>query len=171
MITNSSQLVTPDKCNLSDHLQPGLYDEASKTENGTETSQPPHVAAIFFRVQHVAAIFRDIYHDLEYVISTARAIWDTRGQHSQGPTTLLAGSTTDDNIHMYLPMQKRLKTQLNQSEHIPLSTPAVPKEKTLAQVEMKIAGAEKTDMFRNEGIPTRKTKTQKEKRTKGNQRG
>jgi hypothetical protein len=66
-------------------------------------------------------------------------------------------------------MQKRLKTQLNQSEHIPLSTPAVPKEKTLAQVEMKIAGAEKTDMFRNEGNPTRKTKIQKEKQTKGKQ--
>lgn len=150
--TNSSQLATPDKYNL-EHLWPnGLYDEASKTENGIETSQLQQLAT---------EIFRDSHNDLESVIPTATS--ETRVQDSQESTTLLAESTTDDNIHTYQPMQKRPKTQINQSEDTPLSTPAVPKEKTLTQIEMQIAGADKTEMFRNDGTPAQKMKTRKKK--------
>lgn len=152
MTTNSSQLATPDKYN-SEHLRPNcLYDEASKTENGIETSQLPQLAT---------AIFHDSYNDLESVIPATT--WETRVQHSQESTTLLAESTTDDNIHMYQSMQKRLKTQINQSEHTPLSTPTVPKEKTLTQIEMQIASAEETEMFRNEETPAPKMKARKKK--------
>ncbi|AQK86308.1 Protein ROS1 [Zea mays] len=151
MTTNSSQLATADKYN-SEHRMNCLHDEASKTENGKGSTQLPQLAT---------AIFRDSYNDLESVVPAAT--WETRVQHSQESTTCLAESTTDDNIHMYQSMQKRLKTQINKSEHTPLSAPTVPKEKTLTQIETQLASAEKTEMFRNEETPALKMKARKKK--------
>ncbi|OEL24444.1 Protein ROS1 [Dichanthelium oligosanthes] len=152
MTMNPAQLATPDKYN-SEHLWPnGLYDEASKGENGTEASQ---------RQQLATTVFRDNHDDLEPVVPGNTL--ETRVQYSHESTALLAERTADDNMHTYQPMQKRHKTQINQSEHTPLSTPAVPKERTLNQIEMQIAGAEKTKMFRNEETPARKMKTPRKK--------
>lgn len=152
MPTSSSQLATPDKYN-SKHLRPNcLYDEASKTENGIETSQLPQLAT---------EIFRNSYNDLESVIPAASS--ETRVQHSQESTTLPAESSTNDNIHLYQSVRKRLKTQINRSEHTPLPTPTASKEKTLTQIGMQIANADKTEMFRNEENPALKMKARKKK--------
>ncbi|RLN27765.1 uncharacterized protein C2845_PM05G36340 [Panicum miliaceum] len=152
MMMNPAQLATPDKYN-SEHLWAnGLYDEASKTENGTEASQPESSAS---------TIFCDNHDDLEPAVPANTL--ETRLQHPHESTAVLAERTTGDDMHTYQPMQKRPKTQIKQSEQTPLPTPAVPKERTLNQIEMQIAGAEKTEMFRNEETPARKMKTRRKK--------
>ncbi|XP_039838094.1 protein ROS1C-like isoform X3 [Panicum virgatum] len=152
MMMNPAQLATPDKYN-SEHLWAnGLYDEASKTENGTEASQPEPSAA---------AIFCDNHYDLEPAVPANTL--ETRVQHPHRSIAVLAERTDDDDMHTYQPMQKRPKTQINQSEQTPLPTPAVPKERTLNQIEMQIAGAEKTEIFRNEETPSQKIKTRRKK--------
>ncbi|PAN19247.1 hypothetical protein PAHAL_3G258700 [Panicum hallii] len=152
MMMNHAQLATPDRY-YSEHLWAnGLYDEASKTENGTEASQLEPSAT---------TIFCDNHDDLEPAVPANTL--ETRLQHPHESTAVLAEITTDDDMHTYQPMQKRPKTQINQSEQTPLPTPAVPKERTLNQIEMQIAGAEKTEMFRNEETPARKMKTRRKK--------
>ncbi|XP_062231516.1 protein ROS1C-like isoform X2 [Phragmites australis] len=156
MAMNPSQLATPDKYNSEHapiHLRPnGLDDEASKTGNGTEASQLQ---------QSATTIFCDNHSNLESVIPANTL--ETQVQHSQESTSLRAEGSADDSMHVYQPMQKKPKTQINQSEHTPLSTPAVLKEKTLTQIEMQISGAEKTEAFRNEESPARKLKTRRKK--------
>ncbi|KAJ1263141.1 hypothetical protein BS78_09G161800 [Paspalum vaginatum] len=152
MATNPSQLATPDKYNSGNLQLNNLYDEASNTGNGPETSQLQ---------QFATAIFCDSHNELESMIPANTL--ETRVQHSQESTTRLSESATDENVYMYEPMQKRPKTQINQSEHTPLSTPVVPKEKTLTQIEMRSAGAGKTEMFRNEETPAQKMKTRRKK--------
>ncbi|KAF8719614.1 hypothetical protein HU200_024355 [Digitaria exilis] len=149
MVMNPAHPATPDKYN-SEHLWAnGLYDEASKTENGTEAS----------RLQQLATTsFCDNHDDLDPADTL-----ETRVQHSHESTALLADRTADDSMHTYQPMQKRPKTQINQSEHTPLSTPAVSKERTLNQIELQIAGAQKTEVFTNEETPARKMKTRRKK--------
>ncbi|XP_034585955.1 protein ROS1C isoform X2 [Setaria viridis] len=152
MTMNPAQLATPDKYN-SEHLWPnGLHGEESKTENGTEASQLQQLATTIFCNNH---------DNLEAVVPANTL--ETRIQHSDESTALLTERTADDNMHTYQPMQKRPKTQTNQSEHTPLSTPAAPKERTLNQIEMQIASAEKTEMFRNGETPAQKMKTRRKK--------
>ncbi|CAL5095229.1 unnamed protein product [Urochloa decumbens] len=151
MTMNPAQLATPDKYN-GEHLWPnGLCDEASKTENGTEASQLQQLAT---------AIFCDNHDDLEPMVPANTL--KTRVQHSHESTAFHAERTVDDNVHTYQPMQKRPKTQINQSEHTPLSTPT-PKERTLDQIELQIAGADQTEMFRNEETTARKMKIRRKK--------
>jgi hypothetical protein len=152
MTVNPAQLATTVKYN-SEHFWPnGLHDEESKTENGTQASQLQQLAT---------PIFCDNRVDLEAVVPANN--FETRIQHSDESTALLAERTADDNMHTYQPMQKRPKTQTNQSEHTPLSTPSVPKERTLNQIEMQIASAERTEMFRNGDTPAGKIKTRRKK--------
>ncbi|KAG2618945.1 hypothetical protein PVAP13_3NG140705 [Panicum virgatum] len=152
MMMNPAQLATPDKYN-SEHLWAnGLYDEASKTENGTEASHPQPSAT---------TIFSDNHYDLEPAVPANTLA--TRVQHPHKSTAILAERADDDDMHTYQPMQKRPKTQINQSEQTRLPTPAVPKERTLNQIEMHIVGAEKTEMFRNEETPAQKMKTRRKK--------
>jgi hypothetical protein len=46
---------------------------------------------------------------------------------------------------------------------MPLSTPALLKERTLTQIEMQISGAKKHETFRNEEGPAQKLKTRRKK--------
>ncbi|TVU19614.1 hypothetical protein EJB05_35773 [Eragrostis curvula] len=156
MAMNPSQLAIPDTYSCEHaptHLRPNLLDdEAPKTRNEIEASQLQQSATNNYCVSHTI---------LESAV-TANTL-ETRVQHSQGSTALLAEVSAGDNIHMYRPMQKRPKTQISQSEHTPLSTPAVLKERTLTQIEMQITGAEKTETFRNEETPAQKMKTRRKK--------
>ncbi|XP_062180189.1 protein ROS1C-like [Phragmites australis] len=156
MAMDPSQQATPDKYKSEHgpiHLRlNGLDDETSKTGNVTEAS----------RLQGLATIdFCDSRSYLDSVIPANTL--ETLVRQSQESTAPLAEGSSDDNMHMYQPMQKRSKTQINQIEHTPLSTPAVLREKTLTEIEMQIAAAEKTETFMNEETPARKLKTRRKK--------
>uniref|UniRef100_A0A0A9E0X7 Uncharacterized protein n=1 Tax=Arundo donax TaxID=35708 RepID=A0A0A9E0X7_ARUDO len=111
--------------------------------------------------QSATTILCDNHNNLESVIPANTL--ETQVQHSQERTALRAEGSADDNMHVYQPMQKMPKTYINQSEHTPLSTPALLKEKTFTQIEMQIAGAEKTEAFKNEESPAKKLKARRKR--------
>ncbi|KAF0927477.1 hypothetical protein E2562_033553, partial [Oryza meyeriana var. granulata] len=152
MASNPSELATPYGYNLEHapiHFQPnGLYTEASKTESEREASQLQ---------QSAAAVICDSCSKVESVIPANKK--KTQGQNPQELTGLVAEGSTDHQI------TKRAKTQINHSDNTDLPTPAVSvcKEKTLTQIEIQIAGAEKIEAFKSEDTPAQKLKTRRKK--------
>ncbi|KAL6619146.1 hypothetical protein ACP70R_034285 [Stipagrostis hirtigluma subsp. patula] len=157
MPMNGSQVATPENYgseHVPIHLQSnGLDPEASKTGFAAEAGQLQ---------QSTKEVFCDSYNKFEPVIPANNL--ETQVQRLQESTVLPAEGSTNDNLYMYQPMQKRHKTQTNQSDHTALHTPDVLKEKTLTQIEIQIAGAEKTETLKNvEETPARKPKTRRKK--------
>uniref|UniRef100_A0A0D3G8A3 HhH-GPD domain-containing protein n=1 Tax=Oryza barthii TaxID=65489 RepID=A0A0D3G8A3_9ORYZ len=132
-------------------LQPnGLYTEASNTESEREASQLQ---------QSAEAVICDSHSKLESVMEKIQ------GQNPQESIGLVAEGSTDDNIHKYHQKAKRARTQITHSDKMDLPTQAVSacKEKTLTQIEMQIADAERTEAFKSEDAPAQKLKTRRRK--------
>ncbi|XP_040380629.1 protein ROS1C-like [Oryza brachyantha] len=158
MATDRSELATPYGYNSEyspTHFQSnGLYTEASKTKSETEASQLQ---------QSAAALICDSRSKLKSVIPA-----NTEKSQCQNPkesTDLAVEGSTDDNIHNYYQITKRAETKINHSDNTDLSTPSgsVCKEKTLTQIEIQIAGAEKTEAFNSKDTPAQKPKTRRKK--------
>ncbi|KAL6841466.1 hypothetical protein ACP4OV_028609 [Aristida adscensionis] len=158
MLMNPSQLATQPRFSSeygrldAVHFQPnGLDTEASGTGVATEACQ--------FQ-QSTASVFCGSHNKLEAVIPANNM--ETQVQQSQESNVLLPEGFADDSMYMYQPMQKRHKTE--KSDHIALSTPSAFKKMTQTQVEMHMAGAAKSEAFKNvEETPTRKPKTRRKK--------
>uniref|UniRef100_A0A0D9WH42 Demeter RRM-fold domain-containing protein n=1 Tax=Leersia perrieri TaxID=77586 RepID=A0A0D9WH42_9ORYZ len=161
MAMNPSELATPyGYSSVSEHIntifQPNVsYAEPSKTESERDANQLQQSTA--------AAVIFDSRSKLESVIPANTE--KTQGQNPQESTGLVATGSTDDNIHKYHQITKRAKTQITHIDNTDLPTPAVSvcKEKTLNQIEMHIAGAEKIEAFKSEDTPVQKLKTRRKK--------